>query len=355
MKKNLTLTFQLAAVFIGTIVGAGLASGEEITLFFSRCGYKSFIGILICLIIYISMGFIIVHISIKYNLKSYNEFIKMVSPGFLGQVTDFLTGIFLISGASIILAGSGALLSQYFHISKWFGIILMAIVSLFVLLKGTEGLIEINSFIVPCLITIITTIFILFISLSKEIVSVSYIKSIPSYSNNWLISSLLYAGFNIISCSGVLVPLSSEIKSKKQLLSGVAIGSLILTALSFMINFMLLMNIPNIFKYDIPLLYVANRFGFLIQLMLLCIMWMEMFSTEVSDIYSISKTLEHVFKIPYKSSVIIVLLIAIPISQFGFVNLISYIYPAFGAISLVFIIQCLVFYFKHRKSLKKVS
>ncbi|WMJ80236.1 transporter [Clostridium sp. MB40-C1] len=350
MKKYLSLSFQLAAVFIGTIVGAGLASGEEITLFFSRYGCKSFIGLLICMLIYVIMGFIIIHISTKYNLNSYNEFIRLVSPGFLGQVTDILTSIFLLSGSAIILAGSGALISQFFHVSKWIGIILMCCLSIYILLKDTEGLLEINSFIVPCLIIIITTIFILFIGLSKDIVNIPYIMNIADSKYNWFISTLLYAGFNIISCSGVLVPLSSEIKSKTPLKLGVLLGSIVLTVIAFMINLMLMLNIPNIFQYDIPLLYIADRFGKLIQILLLCVMWLEMFSTEVSDIYSLGKTIENVFNIPYKKSVILIILIAIPISQLGFVNLITYVYPAFGAISFVFIIQCIIFYFKQKST-----
>ncbi len=34
MRKSLGIIFQISAVFIGTIVGAGLASGQEITQFF---------------------------------------------------------------------------------------------------------------------------------------------------------------------------------------------------------------------------------------------------------------------------------------------------------------------------------
>lgn len=351
MKKNFILTFQIAAVFIGTIVGAGLASGEEITLFFTKYGYKSFYGIIICFLIYIFMGFFIIRISTQYKLSSYNEFIRLVSPGFLGLIIDKMTGLFLLSGASIILAGSGALFHQYFNVSKWFGIILMLVVSLITLMRNTEGLIEINSFIVPTLVTIITTIFILYIFFSKDVVNSSYIKSIPNFKSHWFISCLLYAGFNIISCSGVLVPLSSEIKRRNILEWGVLIGATVLTIIAFMINLMLILNVPYIFKYDIPLLYIANRFGFLIQLLLLGVMWLEMFSTEVSDIYSLGKTLSHVFGISYRKAVIIILLLAIPISQIGFVTLINYIYPAFGAISIVFMIQCAIFYCKNKKSI----
>jgi uncharacterized membrane protein YkvI len=88
----------------------------------------------------------------------------------------------------------------------------------------------------------------------------------------------------------------------------------------------------------------------LMQVLLLCVIWFEMFSTEVSNIYSVGKTFEKKFNIPYKKSVLLILLIAIPISQIGFRNLIKFLYPGFGAISLIFLIQCIIFY---RKTTKK--
>lgn len=347
MKKNLYLVFQVGAVFIGTIVGAGLASGQEITQFFTTYGYKSFIGILICFFIYILMGSIIIDISLRYKLSSYDGLIKLVSPGFLGNTTNFLTTIFLISGAAIILAGSGSLIHQYFGISKWFGIIIMFITAVLVLFRDTKGLIEINSFIVPSLITVIVTIFVLYLAFYKNISAV-HLKTIPHYKSNWLFSSLIYGGFNILCCSGVLAPLSTEIKNKKVLIVGIFLGSLGLTVLSFIINLLLLLNIPYIFKYEIPLLYIANRFGNVIQIMLLIIIWLEMFSTEVSNIYSVSKNLEEAFGISYKKLVILIIIIAIPISQIGFVNLISVLYPAFAVVGFIFIIQCLVFYIREK-------
>ncbi|HCO74805.1 MAG TPA: transporter, partial [Clostridium sp.] len=69
--KNLKLIFQAATVFIGTIVGAGLASGQEITQFFSTYGFSSFYGLLLCAVFYIIISSIIVSISLKYDLNSY--------------------------------------------------------------------------------------------------------------------------------------------------------------------------------------------------------------------------------------------------------------------------------------------
>jgi Uncharacterized membrane protein len=347
LKKNLTLIFQISAVFIGTVVGAGLASGQEITQFFTIYGYKSFIGIFICCFIYISMGAIVIDISMKHKLSSYDGLISLVSRGFLGKVTNLLTTTFLIGSAGIILAGSGALIHQYFGVSKWIGIAIMVLMSLIFLFRDTKGLIEINSLIVPSLFIVVITIFILYLCFYNN-VNVYYLKTIPHYKNNWLFSSLIYGGFNILCCSGVLVPLSLEVNNKKNLLWGIAIGSIGLTILSSIINLLLLVNVPYIFKYEIPLIYIANRFGKAIQILLLFIIWLEMFSTEVSDIYSVGKNFEELFHISYKKSVILIILIAIPISQVGFVKLITFLYPAFAVVSFIFMIQCLIFYFRKK-------
>lgn len=349
MKRNVTLALQITFVFVGTIVGAGLASGQEINQFFTRYGYKSIYGICLCCLIYIIMSYMIISLSINHRLNSYNELINLViRPKILGQVTDAITSLFLISGAAIILAGSGSLLHQYFGFSKWVGIILMAVISLFILLRDTKGLIEVNSFIVPSLIIVIVTVFILHVLFSKDIVSITTLKSIPSTKSNWLLSCILYSGFNILGCSGVLVPLSSEFRNRKSLTFGAVFGAIILTVLTMMINIMLLFNVPYISKYEIPLLYIANRFGTAIQIMLLCIIWLEMFSTEVSDIYSVGKTMQQIFNISYKKSVVIIMVIAIPISQIGFVNLISILYPFFGFISLIFMVQCIMFFIRNK-------
>jgi uncharacterized membrane protein YkvI len=350
MRRGVILAFQIAAVFIGTIVGAGLASGQEIRQFFTEFGYKGFWGILICALVYIFIGYIISDISLKYNLKSYNELINLVlKPNIFAKFTDGMTSVFLVSGAAIILAGSGALIHQYFHVSKWVGILVMVAISLIVLLRDTKGLIEVNSFIVPSLIIVLLTIFAMFVFFNKDIVSLTTVRAVPSSRNYWLLSCLLYSGFNILGCSGVLVPLSNEVKNRKSILWGVIIGALVLTVLTAIINFMLLLNVPYIFKYEIPLLYIAHRFGTAIQVLLLGIIWLEMFSTEVSDVYSVGKAIAQTFNISYKTAVIVIILIAIPISQVGFVRLISVIYPVFGFISLFFMVQCTYFYFRHCK------
>lgn len=168
MKKELTKIFQVATVFIGTIVGAGLASGKEITEFFTQYGIESFLGIIACGIFYILISSIISKISIDHNLNSYSDVMNIVSPNILGKLTGLITTFFLISSASIILAGSGALINQFFQLPKIIGSLIMIFIAVIFLLRDTEGLIEVNSFIVPALIVTITLIYSLILCLLQR-------------------------------------------------------------------------------------------------------------------------------------------------------------------------------------------
>lgn len=350
MKREILKIFQIAAVFIGTIVGAGLASGKEITEFFTTFGVYSFIGIIFCGLFYVFMGRIICKISIKYNLVSYSDMIHKISPNFFGKITGITTTFYLISSASIILAGSGALIHQFFDIPKVIGTLIMITISAFFLLRETNGLIEINSIIVPTLIVTITTITLLYIFKAPESISITNLMSIvPKKENGIVVSTILYCGYNILCCSGVLVPLSASIKKSRTMTLGVSLGAILLAILCGMLNLLLMVNQPEIYQFEIPLLFVANRFSTVIQALLLMVILLEMFSTEVSDVYSIGKSLEQTFKVPFKKGIFLVLLVAFPISLIGFGNLITTLYPIFGLLSLVFICQCIWFYFKNRK------
>lgn len=349
MKEDLSKIFQIAFVFIGTIVGAGLASGQEILNFFTSYGLSSFIGIIFCGFFYIVIAIIASKISIKYNLNSYAELMSIVSPNILGKLTSVITTLFMLSSASIILAGSGALLNQFFGIPKLIGSLIMMTVAIFFLLRDTNGLIEVNSFIVPILIFTITLITVLYFLFCKDIFSVDFINKFEPRKTGIVLSTLLYSAFNATSSCGVIVPLSNQIKKPKNMIIGVTLGAIGLAVLSFIINLLLMVNQPYIYEYEIPLLLVAQRFGTIIQALLLTVILLEMFSTEISDVYSISKTLNKVFKIKFKNAIFLVIFIAFPISTLGFSNLIKTLYPIFGALCLIFISQTIIFYIKNRK------
>lgn len=175
MKEN----FKIAAVFIGTIVGAGLASGQEILQFFSRYGIKGYLGIFLCLILYISMSIIIINTCIWNNIKSYRELIIFSMGKKAGYVINIIMTFFIYTSSIIMISGGGAMLNEYIGIDMIWGVLLMAAAVIIVSFYSTEGIIAVNSAIVPFSACTIASIG-LFLVLKKPYVGI-FISNLKAY------------------------------------------------------------------------------------------------------------------------------------------------------------------------------
>lgn len=350
--NNFLNIFKVASIFIGTVVGAGLASGKEIYQFFSIYGLKSFFGFIICFFIYIFIGNMICNISHKKNLSSYNLLISEICPKFPARVLNIFTSLYYLFSSSIIFAASGSIISQFFSVHKIYGIILMILVTLIVLKFSMKGLFLVNAISVPIMIFIIFIMFLMFEIFSDPInIQTSIVNNLENeirIHNNIILSSFLYGGFNILSASGVLAPLSTE-NTKKNFKNGILIGSFFLVLISLIINYLNLSNMPYIAQYDIPLLYISKIFGKSFQIIILILIWIEMLSTETSSLYSLARSISNKFGHSFFKSVLIILSVSIPISIFGFSKLISVIYPIFGFLSFVFMFYVIKYRFKKNK------
>lgn len=348
--KKMILIIQIAMIFIGSIVGAGVCSGRELNQFFATYGIAGFLGIILCGSLYVIFGKVIVEITMKKRVTSYNEFVDLVCPKFVAKFINVVLTLFLLSSTSIILAGSGSIFHQYFGIPKWIGVMIMIGCSSIFLLRNTEGLFEVNSIVVPTLVTIMTAIFLSYTKEYPDTLTISYMQMIPRQKSNLIVSTLVYVSFNILTIIGVIVPLTYEIGKPKEIIKGITIGSIVLTIISMYITFLMLVNPFHPRMYEMPLLAIAMQLGRLLQLAMLGVMWLEMFSSQVSNVYSLSYFIKTKFNIAYKKGIFLVVIVALPFSVIGFAKLVEFLYPMYGVLSLVFLFYAVTFFYKMRKA-----
>ena len=72
--KKWTGAFQVAAVYVGTVIGAGFATGREIVEFFTRFGFYGLLAILLAGYLFIFLGAKIMVKAIEIQAASYEEF-----------------------------------------------------------------------------------------------------------------------------------------------------------------------------------------------------------------------------------------------------------------------------------------
>ena len=133
--KNILKT---VCVIIGTIIGAGFASGQEVYIFFFSHGIK---------------GLII----IKYeNIQNYDEFLEnLIRNKKIKDFADILINIFILISFYIMIAGFGAYLEQELHINSILGSGILSIICYFIFQSNLKGVVKVNQFLIPILIVVI--------------------------------------------------------------------------------------------------------------------------------------------------------------------------------------------------------
>lgn len=329
MKNILKITF----VIIGTIIGAGFASGQEINLFFSNYGITGIIGMIIsCALTGITIYYVFEIISKKHP-KSYKEFLLSINPNKkLNYIIQIMITIFLLISFYIMIAGFCAYFKQEFNISIYISAIFMALLCYITFSKDTKGIVSINTVLVPFL-----TIFIIFLGLKNLPFSTEYLKNAEitnQYDFRWLISGVLYTSYNNIILIPILVELSRYSKTKLIAKRSSLFCSIILGFVGICICCLLFRGQNYVTQTELPMVEIVKEFGSIYPWIYGGVIVVAIFTSAVSAGYGFLKNVSSSGK-TYKKANLLICLSSIFVAPLGFSNLVNILYPIFGVLGLI--------------------
>src|SRR5699024_6040016 len=94
-RNNMKDTLRISEVYVGTIIGAGFASGQEILQFYTGYGWWGILGTLVTVILYPLLGYYLVVLGKRLNALSHKSVIYHLCGKYLGFVIDLLLAFFL--------------------------------------------------------------------------------------------------------------------------------------------------------------------------------------------------------------------------------------------------------------------
>lgn len=353
MIKNFRLSLQIGAVFIGTVVGAGFATGQEIMQFFTCFGEIGMITLLLSGVVFYIIAAAVMKAAAHYGAYDYKDLIYCIAGNKIGFIYDILVTAFLLIGTSIMFAGSGALFKENLGLSQTWGIVLMALLTLVIILQALTGILRINSVIVPLLFTAIITVLAATI-INSDIGSFS-LKLRENYQGGIikpLFFFIFYCCYNTFLSIGVLSSIPEKIKQQSVLKTGVFFGAMGLMLLSMMLNISLTLKSPQVFGYSIPMGYITSSFGNIIKNVMTFCIWCEIFSTAVSNTFSVAKRLSGSRSMQYWKTCFITVFCCLPLAFLEFKGLISFFYPLFGALSMFIILRLIYTSYSLGKKIK---
>ncbi len=334
MKNVLKVVF----VIIGTLIGAGFASGQEVYLFFFSYGMKGLIGILISSIIIGVVIYSTFNILNKYKINTYKDFLNILIPKNtkLKIIANFIINIFILITFFIMIAGFGAYFEQEIGINRLVGSLVLAIITFIVFMTSIKGVVKVNELLVPILIGFIFIIGIISIKDTHILNLENYV--IRTNYTNFALSAVLYSSYNSILLIPVLITLNNYVKNKKQIFY-ISFISAIVTILLSVIIFLLLVRVDvDISKLEMPVVYVVSNIFKILRYIYGVIILGSIFTTAISlGVSFLQNTAKN--KKGYTQIAIIMCITSVIISKFGFSNLVSLLYPIFGYLGLIQILR----------------
>ncbi len=319
-----------------------LLLGVEISLFFNAFSQNGLYGIVISAIIIALVIYKVFYIMQRNNISTYSEFIEKTfrtKKKLVINVINNIINIFLLISFLVMITGILAFFKQEFGIDNIIFSILIVFISYFVLIRNLDGIIKINSILIPMLI-----IFILFIGIKYNTAIDTNINLNLSnnITKNWVLSSLIYTSYNSVVLIPMLISLKKEITNEKQIkiisyFVGIIIG--VLAIIIYRLLFTLNVPINNL---EMPLVFVAGRLGKVYKYMYGVVILSAIFTSAISSGYAFLENTTKTTK-QYKIVCFIICISAILVSRFGFSSLINTMYPIFGYLGLV---QILVILYK---------
>ncbi len=334
MKSWLT-GFRIAATLVGTIVGAGFATGKEIMQFFGRFGAWGTIGALLAGLVFMGLATKVLVLAHHYQTQSFREFNKVLFGPKLGGLISVLTTLMMIGVTAVMLAGSGALFHEQFGFPTLVGIFLVMILCYVFLQKGLKGVFAVNSIVIPIMVLVVLTL------AGLRVPSLSMAQILPlkpdSFSWHFILSALTYVAFNLVTTQAVLVPIGKEVSDLKTLKRGGILGGL-LFAVCLLGGHLVLRTLTDANAYAIPMAALAQTIGPTVLILIICLIFGEILTTYVGNIFGLLRQLQTYGKLSELSIVLGLLLMTFTISLFDYGTLIESLYPFFGEFGLVFAI-----------------
>lgn len=354
MVKNKQLSvFTIAATYIGTVVGAGFASGQEVLQFFGYFGLPGIAGLAVTTVLLVLFGYMILDLGRRLNADSHLPVIRYAGGKWIGTAIDWVITIFLFGGLVTMGAGAGAIFTEQFGLSFFWGSLAMIVVSFITVLTGIAGVVTSISFVVPLLLTAVFGVAIYTIAADFG----TLVSTLRTYVNPggapvpfWPLTALLYVSYNLVLAVAILAPLGT-MSSARRLKMGAILGGIGLGMGAAAINLSILTYIRRAADFEIPMIYVAGTISPLVRIGYTIILLAEIYTTAVSSLYGFVARLSKQGTARYRWIAVGASTAAFGLAQFGFSNLVGTLFPAVGFAGLL-LLGSLVYGFIRDRAVK---
>lgn len=320
-------------LIMGTMIGAGYASGREIWQFF---GVDSILAIILFALMFGISCHVIMTISFEHQTQHYMPVLQALLGKKLTGVYDIMIILYLFTTTMIMMAGGGASL-EMMKVPYWPGIAIIGGLVILLFFRDVEGVLSMNTFILPVLITLLVTVLAVFFFSGGAGIPISW-----STQRHWP-SALTFTAFNVLPLIAVLSAVGGGIKRKGEIwIASIGSGT-VLGAISLLYNQSLLKVSNDMMVYEIPLFAILKHYPYFMIVVMSALLWFAIYTTAVSGVFGLVSRIRSVLHWPAWLLAFVIIAAMTPLTSFGFSKLIEVLYPIYGVLNLYILAAILIY------------
>ena len=329
MKK----VFAATSLIVGSIIGAGFASGRELSLFFAEFGFNSLYFLPIVFILFYYLFKLFLSLGAKQKFENVFEINKIAGSSPFFNVAVIV--IFLIYAAAMFAGAVEVLANNFIGVPSIVFQILVFALAYFVLKFGFSGLVKVNSVLIPIIV-----ILLIVYSLYSALVPITDIPFVPSSTGAHIlpISIIVYVFGNIL-LSYFIVAEAGLGLSKKQIqktafyAAGVICLALLICIICLIINGTVVMDA------SMPFLVLTLRLGDPFPWIFMSILFLGIITSLFGCLHTASLPFKQKFG---KYNSILCTTFVFVISLLGFDTIVNNFYPVIGIFGIGIVVKVLL-------------
>ena len=352
--------FLIGSAFIGIIVGAGFASGQEILQYFTSFGTAGILAGVVSIGLFAYVGMMLACLGSIFKAEGQNDVIHKLTGGTVfGKVIAWLVDIVLIIAlfgfGVVMLAGGGSNFEQQFGIPAVYGTALMVILVLLFGMLRVDSVVKVIGNITPLLIIciIIVAIYCLFTMSGSFSELDTLAKSHKSAVPHWFIAGVNYVSLNVgLGASMSIVMGGNERNSKVAAWGGLA-GGFVLGLMIMVSHLAIFSKIETVGHLPLPMLGLVNDISPILGVFMSIVVYLMIFNTCLGMFYSLATRFTEIETNQFKIFYTIFTLIGFVLSFAGFTDLMTFFYPVIGYMGIIIIIVLIYAPFKMKRIKKQ--
>lgn len=325
----------IALLYLGTVMGAGFASGRECWQYFGVFGNRGYLGLIIETALFVGIGLMTAFLARRLNTADLSKILLPSGHERTEKLFGLAVGVLIYCGTISMTAAGGSLLYQRFGLPKAVGGFFIALLVIITVIGGFERVAGVFKIIMPFLFIIVVGLAI-YVGITFDAVPYADVEpDVSSLAPVWPLGAVVYVTYNIMGTIPINSQSALSAAGPGHAYAGVAAGGLLLATIGFVLLRALLKDPELSQSLDLPMLGLAGKISPMAGRVFFLVLFFAIYSAATSCFYGFSTRFGEKKQ---NSKIIFFSLLAFFLGMLGFKNMVKYIYPAMGYFGLLIII-----------------